>query len=189
MRLGRVRFHWQRLLAALGGLLWMFFHYWLFTSHTERLDEVLKESLVLGLGLVVASNFMGIGLYAYFRSMQHKSISRTSVGISLIGLALVCLGLFLNNVLWWDPGRYVGLFGQVILSFGLAAFGFANLFERALSRLNILPLLMVAVYVPSWLIELEALPVYLPANFTELLAAIYGAGWIALGWLISREMA
>lgn len=66
----------------------------------------------------------------------------------------------------------------------LAWFALANLSDRQLSALNGLPLLMLSLNIPSWMVDPGNLPGLFPAHFTEWLAAVYGLSWVVLGGLL-----
>jgi hypothetical protein len=78
----------------------------------------------------------------------------------------------------------VGILGELVTSVGLAWFALANLGDKRLPTFNGLPLVMLLLYVPSWMVDPGNLPAQFTAHFTEWLAAAYGLIWVVLGGIM-----
>lgn len=167
--------------AVIGGVIWTAFFIWYAVSNVSFADSF--SSLW---PLIPAVVFLGISFIA-LASYEQARVSRVGLYIGTAGLGLITIGLFGMVALGIGVAWLSGIFGEMALSLGLLLFGLANLQERLLPHFNVLPLFLVIIYVPSWMIDPGSLPTTIPPNITEWLAALTGLGWILLGTLMLGE--
>ncbi|RIK40767.1 MAG: hypothetical protein DCC55_14020 [Chloroflexi bacterium] len=180
-----LRNEWAGIAAMMGGAIWACFHFWWFVVGGEgpprlwfSLLGVAAVGFAVALLTLLASEQAGsgvkIGLLALLAGKLMMALGL--FGVTLFSLVVTVMSLFLFVIL-----------GEMITSLGLAVFSVANLGEKRLSRWNTLPPLMTVLYIPSWMIDPGTLPVSWPAHLTELLAGLYGAGWVLLGYRLWQD--
>lgn len=103
-------------------------------------------------------------------------------------LGLLGCGLIGTSVLGIGTAWLIGILGELVLSIGLLLFGLTNLHERLLPTFNGLPLLILVIYVPSWMVDPGTLPVFFLRDITEWLAVLVGVGWMLFGILLLLDL-
>ena len=104
-------------------------------------------------------------------SLGVLALGTTLVAVGFIGVGISIINLFLLVIL-----------GEAVVSLGLIAFGLMSFTNRKFARWGWLPLLMAAVYIPSF--AAADLPLTFPSGTTEILAGLYGIGWLFLGYVL-----
>ena len=164
--------------AVFGGLIWATFHLWLIQS--GRLDSPMSIGNSLSILIVPLLAFM---LASYALSCPSGS-GRGGLLLVIGGMGLMVLGITGVSLLQIGAAWLVGILGELVTSIGLGWFAFANLGDKRLPAFNGFPLVMLLLYVPSWMVDPGNLPGLFPAHFTEWLAAVYGLNWVVLGGLL-----
>lgn len=173
---------WCGTAAMLGGLIWMGFHVWYLVTDRDLIDLIVAPT---SLRLLIIPVLLFIGtLIVLHQTSNTSSGVKTCLIVAIVGSALMAIGLFGIAFLGVGAMWLVGILGELVTSIGLLIFAFVNLSDRILPRFNFLPLLMVLVYLPSWMVDPGNLSPPLPSHWTEWLAAVYGLGWAALGVLL-----
>ena len=172
-------FRWGGPMAVFGGLIWTTFHIWMIRSAGGP-DDPLRITGVLAILILPLLGFM-IASYALSRAAGN---GRVGLLVMVGGMGLMLLGVTGVSLLRIGEAWLVGILGELVTSIGLAWFALANLSDGQLPALNGLPLLMLLLYVPSWMVDPGNLPGPFPAHFTEWLAAGYGLSWVLLGGLL-----
>jgi hypothetical protein len=165
---------WGRGTAVLGGLIWAGFFIWMIRSAPSRIGGSLAILILPLLGFMLAS-------YALSRA---PGGGRVGLLVMVGGMGLMLLGVIGVSLLRIGEAWLMGILGEMVISVGLGWFAIANLSDRRLPALNGLPLLMLLLYVPSWMVDPGNLPGFFPDYFTELLAAVYGLSWVVLGGVL-----
>ena len=164
--------------AVFSGLIWAGFHIWLIQS--GQLDDPM--SLMGSLGILILP-LLGFICTSYALS-QRNGRGRGGLLVMMGGMGLMLLGVIGTSILQMGAAWLVGIVGELLTSIGLGWFALANLSNKQLPVLNGLPLVMLLLYVPSWMVDPGNLPSLFPDHFTEWLAAVYGLGWVLLGGLL-----
>jgi hypothetical protein len=173
-------------LAALGGLLWTLLHAWLMASPQETVSAMQRPAIAL-VGAAVL--FMALGWLSIYRRTRPEILGTLPAMVGFVGTLLVAIGFLISAAAPDVLAASAAVFaGQLLTAVALVTFGVTTLMKRFLPRANFLPLLMALVYIPSAILNEEALsPVVITA-----LAIGYGLGWVALGltvWLMRRRVA
>ena len=170
---------WGGVAAVIGGLTWMGFHLWYVMTELDLASLIVAPA---NLRILIVSVLLFIGtLWALRWASDASGGMKTSLMVAIMGLALMAIGLFGIAFVGVGAMWLAGIVGELVTSIGLLIFGIANLRDGILPRFNFLPLLMVLVYLPSWMVDPGNLSPPLPPHWTEWLAAVYGLGWVALG--------
>lgn len=178
---------WSGVAAVLGGLIWMAFHIWYVVTDIDVADLTVAPA---NLRVLIVPVLLFIGtLWALHQALGASGSVKTSLIVAIVGLALMAIGLLGIAFLGVGAMWLVGILGELVTSIGLLIFGIANLRDGILPRFNFLPLLMVLVYLPSWMVDPGNLSPPLPPHWTEWLAAVYGLGWVVLGVLLLWQRA
>jgi hypothetical protein len=164
--------------AVLSGLIWTGFHIWLIQS--GQLDDPM--SLMSSLGILILP-LLGFIFTSYALS-QRNGRGRGGLLVMMGGMGLMLLGVIGASILQMGAAWLVGILGELITSIGLGWFALVSLSNKQLPVLNGLPLVMLLLYVPSWMVDPGNLPSLFPDHFTEWLAAVYGLCWVLLGGLL-----
>lgn len=178
---------WGGTAAVLGGLIWTGFHIWYVVRDID-LTALIVAPDSLRLLIIPVLLFIGT-LIALHQALNTSSGVKAGLIVAIVGLALMAIGLFGIAFLGVGAMWLVGILGELVTSIGLLIFAIANLSDGILPRFNFLPLLMVFVYLPSWMVDPGNLSPPLPPHWTEWLAAVYGLGWVALGVLLLWQRA
>lgn len=167
--------------AMIGGLLWIGFHVWYIGAPSTEPRDVTRLIVIPGL----ANASFALALWSLWQTGRAGAGVRAGVLVAIAGMVVFAIGAI---AVWLGAGVawLVGILGELIITGGLALFSVANLGEKILPRWNALPLLMLALYVPSWIVDPGSVPA-LPRHWTEMLAVLYGVGWVLLGALLWRE--
>lgn len=171
--------------AMMAGAVWACFHFWWFFVGGEGPSRMWFS--LLGLATLAfayalfalsatqrAGSWIKIGLLTAMAGQLTMAFGL--FGVTLLSLLVTVMFLFLFVIL-----------GEMVTSIGLLLFSIANLSENGLARWNVLPLAMTVLYVPSWMVDPGNLPPAWPSHLTELLAALYGVGWVFLGYRIGQD--
>lgn len=178
---------WSGVAAVLGGLIWMAFHIWYVVTDIDVADLTVAPA---NLRVLIVPVLLFIGtLWALHQALGASGSVKTGLIVAIVGLALMAIGLLGIAFLGVGAMWLVGILGELVTSIGLLIFGIANLRDGILPRFNFLPLLMVLVYLPSWMVDPGNLSPPLPPHWTEWLAAVYGLGWVVLGVLLLWQRA
>jgi hypothetical protein len=164
--------------AVLSGLIWTGFHIWLIQS--GQLGDPM--SLMSSLGILILP-LLGFIFTSYALS-QRNGRGRGGLLVMMGGMGLMLVGGIGASILQMGAAWLVGILGELITSIGLGWFALVNLSNKQLPVLNGLPLVMLLLYVPSWMVDPGNLPSLFPDHFTEWLAAVYGLCWVLLGGLL-----
>jgi hypothetical protein len=144
-------------------------------------------SLMGSLGILILP-LLGFICTSYALS-QRNGRGRGGLLVMMGGMGLMILGLIGASILQMGAAWLVGIVGELVTSIGLGWFALVNLSNKQLPVLNGLPLVMLLLYVPSWMVDPGNLPSLFPDHFTEWLAAVYGLCWVLLGGLLlANEM-
>lgn len=174
-------FVWRRVggaAAVFGGLIWTAFHIWLLQS--GRLDSPMS----IGNSLIILIMPLLAFMLASYALSRPSSSGRGGLLSVIGGMGLMLLGITGVSLLQIGAAWLVGILGELVTSVGLGWFAFTNLRDKRLPALNGLPLVMLLLYVPSWMVDPGNLPGLFPAHFTEWLAAVYGLSWVVLGGVL-----
>ena len=162
--------------AVLGGLTWTAFFIWMIRSAGKPADPM----RITGSLAILILPLLAFMLASYVLS-RAAGTGRVGLLVMVGGMGLMLVGVIGVSLLRIGQAWLVGILGELVTSIGLGWFAIANLGDRRLPALNGLPLLMLLLYVPSWLVDPGDLPSLFPAGSTEWLAALYGLSWVALG--------
>ena len=166
------------LFTILGGLLWTGFHIWLVASEVN-----IRHNIRLIFYPALGTGFFFLALMSLYRAGNLRTAGKGSAAVLMIGLAIFNIGAFITAFLW-NGAWLIAILGEMIISVGFIFFSFASLSEKFLARFHSLPLLMTLFYIPSWMAQPPSPPY--PPSFEHWLAAVYGLGWILLGFLFPR---
>jgi hypothetical protein len=179
MKQERKSLRWGGGAAVLGGLIWATFFIWMSRSE-GRPDDPMRITGSLAILILLLLGFM-MASYALSRA---AGSGRVGLLVMMGGMGLMLIGVMSVSLLQIGVAWLAGILGELVTSIGLAWFALANLSDKRLPALNGLPLLMLLLYVPSWMVDPGNLLAQFPAHFTEWLAAVYGLGWVGLGGLM-----
>ena len=177
MRLDKLR-QWGGPTAIVGGMIWCLF--WLY--YTAAGVELYPSRMGLLALPAFSAAFLALGLVALYGGAETKLGAVGKVGVLLAagGTTVFALGALIAASVW--PTAYgLAILGEFATTLGLLVFAVANLGDQVLSRWNALPLLLALVYPPSWMPDPGSLPPALRI-MPDLLAALYGLGWVLLGY-------
>ncbi len=163
--------------CAAGGAGWAAFLFW-FVSQNISIAEA--PWILLG----GAATLIALGSWIFTVSWRRVQLSGSlymSLGILALGTTLVAVGLIGVGISTGNLFLLV-ILGEAVVSLGLVAFGLMSFTDRKFARWGWLPLLMAAVYIPSF--AAADLPLTFPSGTTEILAGLYGIGWLFLGYAL-----
>jgi hypothetical protein len=147
---------WGGATAVFSGLIWTGFHIWLIQS--GQLDG--SMSLMGSLGILILP-LLGFICTSYALS-QRNGRGRGGLLVMMGGMGLMILGLIGASILQMGAAWLVGIVGELVTSIGLGWFALVNLSNKQLPVLNGLPLVMLLLYVPSWMVDPGNLPSLFP---------------------------
>jgi len=164
--------------CAAGGAGWAAILFWRVSQNISFADNPWILILLGGTAALIA---LGSWIFTLsWRRFQLSSVLYMSLGLLAFGTTLVAVGIMGASVV-------VNLFllaivGEAVTSLGLIVFGLMSFTDRKFARWGWLPLLMAAVYIPSF--AAADLPLTFPSGTTEILAGLYGIGWLFLGYAL-----
>src|SRR5574341_14315 len=167
--------------GMLGGVLWTGFHLWYAISGADLAVDAAARKVVAVAGIAVL--LMALTWLSISRRPPNNAASRAAALTCVAGTALVAAGALIRAAGGEAASRLVAVAGQSVNALGMLAFGAMTLIRRILPRFNLLPLLMVLVYVPSLMVP-GAFPSTFPHAFPEILAVLYGLGRVTLGLIL-----
>ena len=171
-----------RVLAALGGTLWVTFHLYYIYSGISYL-EIGASILVAGLGVL----FMMLAVYSMIAGPHLGAAGKTGAWVLLVGMGLVTLGIFMTGLNIWSGPWFLAIGGEGLSAIGLVAFGLGALADGPQVLWKWLLLFLAPVYFLSFSTTSASYPTWAPEYTPEWFAVAYGLGWALLGLLLPRS--
>ena len=172
----------KRVLAALGGLLWIAFSLVLIFF-----DPDIRQNLSYLLIPAAAVSLMALSFIRLLQRSHPLGAGKIGAIVLLSGMGLIVLGMLVTAADFWRASFFLVIAGEMITTLGLAAFSLTTLSLEPAAFWKILPIIMAPIYFISWGPDPGNFPAWVPQHAEHWLAVVYGAGWILFGFVLPVE--